>query len=122
MAALEREQGGTMTYLLLSLPFVAVGALVFGAGIVHARRRAHVRRYVSAWGASTVALLILTTVFDNVMIAAGFFDYREEGISGIRIAMMPLEDLLYPIAGALLLSGIWQLLDVGRRPEGLSDA
>jgi hypothetical protein len=36
--------------------------------------------------------------------------------------MMPLEDLLYPIAGALLLSGIWQLLDGPREPEGRSDA
>lgn len=111
-----------MTYLLLSLPFVAVGVILFGFGVTQARRRDGLRQYLSAWGASTAVLLILTTVFDNVMIAAGLFDYREDGISGIRIALMPVEDLLYPIAGALLLSGVWQLLDAARAPGGRSDA
>ncbi|WP_417555780.1 lycopene cyclase domain-containing protein [Microbacterium sp.] len=111
-----------MTYLLLSLPFVAAGLILFGIGAAHARRRDDLRRYLSAWGVSTAVLLILTAVFDNVMIGAGFFDYREDGISGIRIALMPVEDLLYPIAGALLLSGVWQLLDAARAPGGRSDA
>lgn len=111
-----------MTYLLLSLPFVAVGVILFGFGVTQARRRDGLRQYLSAWGASTAVLLILTTVFDNVMIAAGLFDYREDGISGIRIALMPVEDLLYPIAGALLLSGVWQLLDAASAPGGRSDA
>jgi len=111
-----------MTYLLLSAPFVFAALVLFGIGAAHARRRGDLRRYLSAWGASTAVLLVLTTVFDNIMIAAGLFDYREDGISGARIALMPVEDLLYPIAGALLLSGVWQLLDVARASEGPSDA
>lgn len=103
-----------MTYLLFSLPFVAVALVVFLIGAGHARRRGDLRAYVSSWAAATVALLILTAVFDNVMIAAEFFEYDDEGISGARLGLMPLEDFLYPIAGALLLAGVWQLLG-GRR-------
>ncbi|MGN7979059.1 lycopene cyclase domain-containing protein [Microbacterium sp. 22195] len=111
-----------MTYLLLSAPFVVAALVLFGIGAAHAGYRRDLRRYLSAWGASTAVLLVLTAVFDNIMIAAGFFDYREGGISGVRIVLMPVEDLLYPIAGALLLSGVWQLLDAAREPGGRSDA
>jgi len=107
-----------VTYLLMSLPFVGAGAVVFLAGAVNARRRGSARRYVSTWAATTTALLILTAVFDNVMMAAGFFDYGAEEISGVRFGLMPLEDFLYPFAGALLLAGTWQLLGgVGGRKE-----
>ncbi|WP_194421127.1 lycopene cyclase domain-containing protein [Microbacterium abyssi] len=97
-----------MTYLLFSLPFVAVGLAVFLVGALHSRRRGTGRAYLGSCGAATVMLLVLTAVFDNVMIAAGFFDYADTGISGIRLGLMPVEDLLYPIAGALLLAGVWQ--------------
>ncbi|WP_417512248.1 lycopene cyclase domain-containing protein [Microbacterium sp.] len=104
-----------MTYLLLSLPFVGASLVVFIVGAVQARRRGDLGRYFSAWAVATLVLLVLTAVFDNIMIAAGFFDYREDGISGIRLGLMPIEDFLYPLAGALLLSGVWQLL--GATPE-----
>lgn len=116
-----------MTYLLLSLPFVGVSVLVFIIGALHARRHSDAGRYFSAWAVATIALLALTAVFDNIMIAAGFFDYREDGISGIRFALMPIEDFLYPLAGALLLSGVWQLLvganetSAAREPRGADD-
>lgn len=110
-----------MTYLLMSLPFLGVGVVVFAIGGVHARRRGAVRRYFSSWAAATVALLVLTAVFDNVMMAAGFFDYGSEQISGLRLGLMPIEDFLYPLAGALLLSGVWQLLNGPRETRGHGD-
>lgn len=98
-----------MTYLIMSLPFLGVGLLVFAIGALHARRRGTAGRYCSSWAAATVALLVLTAVFDNVMMMAGFFDYGSEQISGLRFGLMPVEDFLYPIVGALVLSGLWQL-------------
>lgn len=103
-----------MTYLLMSIPFLAVGAVVFLVGALHAQRHGTARRYLSSWAVATAALLALTAVFDNVMMAAGFFDYGIDRISGIRFGLMPLEDFLYPLAGALLLTGVWQLLTTGR--------
>lgn len=110
-----------MTYLLMSLPFVGVGVVAFLVGAAHARHEGSVRRYVSAWAATTTVLLILTAVFDNVMMAAGFFDYGTEEISGLRLGLMPLEDFLYPLAGALLLAGCWQMLDGSRGSRERSD-
>ena len=110
-----------MTYLLMSLPFVGISLIVFAIGAVHARRRHAGRRYFSSWGAATVALLFLTGVFDNVMMAAGFFDYGTEQISGLRLGLMPVEDFLYPVAGALLLCGVWQLLTGPGEAQGRHD-
>ena len=106
-----------MTYLLMSLPFVGAGAVMFLLGAGHAHRRGAARRYFSSWAATAVALLILTAVFDNIMMMAGFFDYGADEISGARFGLIPLEDFLYPFAGALLLAGAWQLLGGNRREE-----
>lgn len=110
-----------MTYLLMSLPFVGVGTVVFLLGARHAHRRRTARTYFSSWVATTVALLILTAVFDNLMMMAGFFDYGPDEVSGARFGLMPLEDFLYPIAGALLLAGAWQLLDGDREGKTRTD-
>jgi len=110
-----------MTYLLMSLPFVGVSLVIFALGAVHARRRGIVRRYVSSWAVATAALVALTAIFDNVMMAAGFFDYGLEQISGLRLGLMPVEDFLYPVAGALLLCGLWQLFDRRASIEEASD-
>lgn len=99
-----------MTYLLMSLPFLVVALAVFCAGLVRAARGGSTGRFCAAWAVATTALVVLTAVFDNVMMAAGFFDYGSEAISGARILWVPVEDFLYPLAGVLLLSGVWELL------------
>lgn len=110
-----------MTYLLMSLPFLGAGLIVFAVGALHAARRGTAGRYFSSWAAATGALVVLTAVFDNVMMMAGFFDYGTEQISGLRLGLMPLEDFFYPIVAALLLSGVWQLLGGDRRRDDAHD-
>jgi len=58
---------------------------------------------------ATFGLIVLTAVFDSLMIAAGLFTYASDRISGIRIGLAPIEDLAYPIAAALLGSAAWNL-------------
>lgn len=100
-----------MTYLLMSLPFLGISLAVFFIGLIRAARvRGEARRYLVGYAVTTVALLVLTAVFDNIMMAAGFFDYGREQISGARFILMPLEDFFYPIAAAFLLAGLWQFL------------
>ena len=106
-----------MTYLLMSLPFIAVAVVVFVFGAVHARHRDALSPYLSGWAVATASLVVLTVIFDNVMMAAGFFDYGREQISGARLGLIPIEDLMYPIAGALLLSGLGQMLAGGSAPR-----
>lgn len=110
-----------MTYLLMSLPFLGAGLIVFAVGALQATRRGTAGRYFSSWAAATGALVVLTAVFDNVMMMAGFFDYGTEQISGLRLGLMPLEDFFYPIVAALLLSGAWQLLGGDRRRDDAHD-
>lgn len=95
-----------MTYLALCAGFVALAAAV----AVAARRRGG-PGHASALLVTAVVLVVLTAVFDNLMIAAGLFDYADAQISGARIGRAPVEDFAYPLAGVLLLTAVWNLLD-----------
>ena len=99
-----------MTYLLLNAVFLAIVLVV----LVLARRRL---RLVAVLGTLGV-LLVMTAVFDNVMIGVGLLvAYDDELISGIRIGVAPIEDFAYAIAAALLLPALWTLLPSRRRSE-----
>lgn len=105
-----------MTYLTLAALFVAAALL---AGIVMTlliRRRAS-RPSVSAIAATIGILILLTAIFDNVMIATGLFHYAPEHLVGVQIGLAPIEDFSYPIAGALLLPALWSLLRERRSRE-----
>jgi lycopene cyclase domain-containing protein len=61
--------------------------------------------------AATIAvLLVLTIIFDSLMIAADLFRYAEDDLLGVRFLLTPLEDLAWPLAAGLLLPSLWLLL------------
>ncbi len=62
---------------------------------------------------SAVVLLVLTAVFDSVMIAAGLFGYADGTRLGPAIGLAPIEDFAYPVAAVLLVPAVWTL---ARRP------
>ncbi len=97
-----------MTYLLLDVVFVAVAAVA-----VLVARRARVAPSLRAIGWTVAVLAVMTIVFDNLMIAAGLFEFADEHLVGLRFGRAPVEDLGYPLAVALLLPALWHLL--GRR-------
>ncbi|GAB3579510.1 hypothetical protein GCM10027406_17550 [Leifsonia lichenia] len=106
-----------MTYLLLSLGFLAVAVAVLAVALATARDRAAVvRRWWLPVLIAGLLLAVLTAVFDNAMIASGLMTYGEAHISGARIGLVPVEDFAYPLAGLLLLPALWLLLR-RRRPE-----
>ncbi len=94
-----------MTYWLLNLPFLAFAATVALAAIL-TRRSPRWR----AVGLAAIPLLILTAVFDNVLVATGIVGYDPAFISGARIGVAPLEDFAYAIAAIILLPSLWALL------------
>jgi lycopene cyclase domain-containing protein len=55
-------------------------------------------------------LLVITAVFDNVMISIGLVGYDRDLISGTFIGVAPLEDFAYAIGAVLLLPALWALL------------
>ena len=89
------------------LPFVAVTAAVV------ARDRAAARRSAGGWRhprSRRVILVVLTAVFDNLMIAAGLFTYPPEHLSGLRIGLAPIEDFSYAVCAAFLVPAVYTLL------------
>lgn len=89
-------------YLILDVLFVAIAAAV----VVSLRR--HWRWKVDLQG--LLVLLLLTTVFDSVMIAAGLIVYHTGRILGMYVGKAPLEDFAYPLVAALVLPCLWRML------------
>lgn len=108
-----------MTYLLLALAFLALATVV---ALVARRTARRTGRPVAGWrplALAAGALLLLTAVFDNVMIASGLFAYADARISGARIGLAPVEDFSYPLAAVILLPALWSLF--GDRFGGRDD-
>jgi lycopene cyclase domain-containing protein len=53
---------------------------------------------------ATLALLVITAVFDNVIIGIGIVAYDQQLISGLKIGLAPIEDFAYSLAAPLLIS------------------
>jgi lycopene cyclase domain-containing protein len=98
-----------MTYWGLNAVFLAAVAAVALAAVLS--RRAP--RWASI-GLVLGVVLLMTAVFDNVMIGVGLVGYDPAKISGAFIGIAPLEDFAYAIAAAVLLPSLWTLLG-GRR-------
>ena len=96
-----------MTYWALNAVFLAIIAAVT---LLAARR---VRW--PAIGVTAAVLLVMTAVFDNLMISVGLVAYEPRLISGAFVGIAPLEDFAYAIAAVVGLPSLWVLL--GGRAE-----
>ncbi|AZA10529.1 lycopene cyclase domain-containing protein [Corynebacterium gerontici] len=83
-----------MTYFLISLPFL-IAAVVINRG-----------RWPKATAITVATLLLLTAVFDNLMIAAGLVGYGESQRLGLSIGLAPIEDFFYALAVALIVPAV----------------
>ncbi|MFB4350250.1 lycopene cyclase domain-containing protein [Microbacterium sp. CR_7] len=108
-----------MTYLQLAAWFVGAAAIAaVTLAILTPRAR---RPRAAAVAIAAAALIVLTAVFDSIMIASGLFHYSPDHLLGVHIGLAPLEDFAYPVAGALLLPALWAFLRARRhsgRAEG----
>jgi lycopene cyclase domain-containing protein len=106
-----------MTYALLAAGFLTIAVLLLIASLLRARdRRELIRRWRVPVVISAIVLVVLTIVFDNVMIAAGLMRYAGQDVSGPAIGLMPALDLAYPLAAVILLPALWLLFR--RRGDG----
>lgn len=55
-------------------------------------------------------MMLLTLVFDNLIIATGIVDYDPEKISGIRLGVAPIEDFAYTVVALILVPSLFNLL------------
>ena len=94
-----------MTYVLMSLPFVAAAVIV--AWTMRPREAGAARRRRIASLVAAAVLVTLTAVFDSLIVATGIVAYDDRHRLGWMIGLAPVEDFLYPLAGVLLLPAVW---------------
>ncbi|MGO1225663.1 MULTISPECIES: lycopene cyclase domain-containing protein [unclassified Brachybacterium] len=68
------------------------------------------RRWWLLTGGTIAVLLVMTVLFDSLMIAVDLFRFEESLLLGWRIGLAPVEDLAWPLAAGLLLPSLWLLL------------
>ncbi|WP_434970199.1 lycopene cyclase domain-containing protein [Microbacterium sp. bgisy207] len=95
-----------MTYALIIIPFALITLVVT---LVSAPRPG-MRQRMLASTISAGVLVVLTAIFDNVMISSGLVAYPEGTSSGIRIGVAPIEDFSYAICAAYLVPAVYVLL------------
>ncbi len=91
-----------MSYLGIALPPVLLACLIALLFLKHLNLR--------ALGWATALVLLMTLVFDNLIILAGIVGYDESLISGIRLGIAPIEDFSYTLVGLVLIPLTWELL------------
>ena len=94
-----------MTYLALNSIFI-MAALVPAALVLRGRQWLTVAK-------ALLPMLVLTAIFDNLIIATGIVDYDPQAILGLKIGVAPIEDFAYTIVAVLLITTIW----LGRRTK-----
>jgi lycopene cyclase domain-containing protein len=102
-----------MNYWQLNAIFLVVVAVVGCLALAKSRRA---RPWLPIVGTLGI-LLLVTAVFDNMMIGIGLVGYDASKISGTFIGIAPLEDFAYAVAAAVLLPSLWLLLPGRSREE-----
>lgn len=92
------------TYLIICLPFLlTLAVLVF-----------YTRKLIN-WKVVLVALvvlLLLTIIFDSLIIYANIVNYDISKILGVFIGLAPLEDFSYTIFALFFVVCTWKILEV----------
>ena len=91
-----------LSYLSIALPPVLVAgmlALLF-------RNLLNLR----ALGLAAALTLVMTLVFDNLIVLFGIVGYDESLISGVKLGVAPIEDFSYTLVGLVLIPLAWELL------------
>ena len=88
------------TYLILNLTVITAVVLALR---IRRPGAASWRRHLTP----LAVLLILTVLFDNLMIYLDLFVYNPERISGFKLGLAPIEDFAYPLLAYLLIPALY---------------
>jgi lycopene cyclase domain-containing protein len=96
-----------VSYGVLAMLFLTIAVLVALTAAVTVGLS---RRWWLTTGTVAAVLIVLTAVFDSVMIAANLFRYDTSELVGFRVLLVPIEDFTWPVAAAVALPALWELL------------
>jgi lycopene cyclase domain-containing protein len=91
-----------MTYLALNVTFMLIAFVTLNL----VSRKSPWR----AIGFTMLWMLLVTLVFDNVIIGLEIVGYDKTKISGILLGLAPIEDFAYTVVAVLAVSIIWTKL------------
>jgi lycopene cyclase domain-containing protein len=91
-----------MTYWWINLWFLGGAALFALVSVL-----VGVRVRWAAVGLALAVMLILTAIFDNMIIGFGLVDYDPSLISGVRIGVAPIEDFAYTVLAVIVVPIVW---------------
>lgn len=63
-----------------------------------------------AWAVTLIVILLLTLVFDNLLIYLGMFSYAPDKILGLYVWRAPVEDFMYALLAVILIPAVWRKL------------
>jgi len=91
-----------VTYLLLNLVFIIALILFLRIPVgIPGKKRLII----------TGVLLLLTIVFDSMIVGFGLVAYDPDRILGLRLVNAPIEDLFYSVLAVVLIPFLWQLFE-----------
>ncbi len=88
-----------MTYLLMNLSFMLIAFVVLNVFV----RKTPWKTVLWAM----LSMLLLTLIFDNVIIGLDIVAYDPEKVSGVFLGLAPIEDFAYTVVAVLAVSSIW---------------
>ena len=89
------------TYLVLNLIVIAAICIAL---------RQYPKRLNKAWLFTLVGLLVLTAVFDNLIIMFDIVHYDVQKILGLYVGIAPIEDFMYAVMAVILVPALWHKL------------
>ena len=96
------------TYLVLNIVFLVCIFVLFVQ---------HMKKPNKSWWITLAVLLVLTAVFDSILIWAGIVGYDTQKILGLYVGKAPVEDFFYALLAVLIVPTLWNLFDPKNRQE-----
>ncbi len=90
------------TYLIINVLFLACIVFLFVPKL---------KKPSTTWWITLVVLLVLTAIFDSLIIWAGIVGYDTSKILGLYIGLAPVEDFFYAVLAVVLVPVFWNLFD-----------
>jgi len=90
------------TYLMMNIFFlVCVGVLFLQ----------HLVKPTKNWWITLAVLVVLTAVFDSIIIWAKIVAYDTDKILGLYVGLAPIEDFFYAILAIIIVPTLWNLFE-----------
>lgn len=89
------------TYLLLNILFIAIVCFI---------TRIKPQRPSRALVVTFIILMVLTAIFDNLIVGLSIVGYDPGKILGILLGFAPIEDFMYAVLAVLLVPVLWHKL------------